>query len=74
MNDRGIVVTGALCITSLLMVMIMVVNHRVTELEEDVKFLRGCIVELDLALEDHEFGEWMSEPVSEEDDPFVIIN
>ena len=74
MNERGMVVTGFICIISLLLVMIMAVNLRVNKLEEDVKFLRGCIVDLDMALEDHEFGEWMSEPVSEEVDPFVTIN
>jgi hypothetical protein len=53
--------------------MIMAVNLRVNELEEDIKFLRGCVVELDMALEDKEFEAWMSNPV-DEDDPFVIIN
>ena len=73
MNERGVVITGVICITSLVLVMIMAVNLRVNELEEDIKFLRGCVVELDMALEDKEFEAWMSNPV-DEDDPFVIIN
>ena len=72
MNERGVVITGVICITSLVLVMIMAVNLRVNELEEDIKFLRGCVVELDMALEDKEFEAWMDSPV--EDDPFVIIN
>ena len=75
MNERGMFVTGAICIISLLMVMIMAVNLRVNELEEDVKFLRGCIVELDMALEDVEYEEWLDnpecDPVPEDEDPFV---
>lgn len=78
MNERGMFVTGAICIISLLMVMIMAVNFRVNELEEDVKFLRGCIVELDRALEDVEYAEWLHnpecDPVPEDEDPFVVIN
>ena len=70
------IVTAAICIISLLMVMVMAVNLRVNELEEDVKFLRGCIVELDMALEDVEYEEWLHnpecDPVPEDEDPFVI--
>ena len=73
MDERGVVISGVICITSLILVMIMAVNLRVNELEEDIKFLRGCVVELDMALEDKEFEAWMSNPV-DEDDPFVIIN
>ncbi len=72
MNERGVVVTGLACIISLVLVMIMVVNARVSELEEDIKLLKGCIIELDIALEDKEFEAWMGSPA--EDDPFVIIN
>jgi len=78
MNERGMIVTGAVCIISLLLVMIMAVNFRVNELEEDIKFLRGCIVELDMALEDVEYGEWLDnpecDPVPGDEDPFVTIN
>lgn len=81
MNERGVVVTGVICVISLVLVMILVVNARVTELEEDIKFLRGCIVELDMALEDQEFKAWMESPVEDDpftalelDDPFKIIN
>ena len=72
MNERGMIVRGVICIISLLMVMIMVVNARVTELQNEVGFLREVIIELDIALEDMEYAEWMDSPV--EDDPFKIIN
>ena len=53
-------------------------QFRVNELEEDVKFLRGCIVELDMALEDVEYEEWLHnpecDPVPEDEDPFIVIN
>ena len=73
MNERGMIVTGALCVISLILVMVMVVNARVTEMANEIGFLRECVIELDMALEDHEYGAWMNSPV-EEDDPFVIIN
>ena len=72
MNERGVVISGVICITSLILVMIMAVNLRVNELEEEIGFLRECVIELDVALEDHEYGAWMGSPVDE--DPFVIIN
>ena len=75
MNERGMIVTGALCVISLILVMIMVVNARVTEMANEIGFLRECVIELNVALEDHEYEAWMNSPVDEdEDDPFVIIN
>lgn len=73
MNERGMVVTGVICIISLLLVMIMVMNARINEMANEIGFLRECVIELDIALEDHEYGAWMSSPV-DEDDPFVTIN
>ena len=72
MNERGMIVTGAVCIISLLMVMIMAVNFRVNEMANEIGFLREVVIELNVALEDHEYGAWMSSPVDE--DPFVTIN
>ena len=72
MNERGMIVTGAVCIISLLLVMIMAVNLRVNEMADEIGLLRECIIELDMALEDHEYGAWMDSPVDE--DPFVTIN
>jgi hypothetical protein len=77
MNDRGIVFTGAICIISLLLVMITAVNLRVNELENEVGFLREVIIELDIALEDHEYESWINNPLTtipEDEDPFVTIN
>ena len=72
MNERGMIVTGAVCIISLLLVMIMAVNLRVNEMADEIGLLRECIIELDMALEDHEYGAWMDSPVDE--DPFVTVN
>lgn len=77
MNDRGIVFTGAICIISLLCFMITAVNLRVNELENEVGFLRDVIIELDIALEDHEYESWVNNPLTtipEDEDPFVTIN
>ena len=53
----------------------MVVNARVTEMANEIGFLREVVIELNVALEDHEYEAWMNSPVDEdEDDPFVIIN
>ena len=43
MNERGVIVTGAICIISLLMVMVMAVNLRVSELEKDIKVLQEYV-------------------------------
>lgn len=72
MNERGMIVTGAVCIISLLLIMIMAVNLRVNEMADEIGLLRECIIELDMALEDHEYGAWMDSPVDE--DPFVTVN
>jgi len=77
MNERGMVVTGVICVISLLLVMIMVVNLRVNELENEVGFLREVIIEVSRGLEDHEYEAWMDNPLTtipEDEDPFVTIN
>ena len=77
MNDRGVAVTGFICIISLLLVMITAVNLRVNELENEVGFLREVIIELDIALEDHEYESWINNPLTtipEDEDPFVRVN
>lgn len=74
MNERGMVLTGLVCVISLLLVMISVVNLRVTEMDNEIGFLRECVIELNIALDDHEYGEWMGTPTVELVDPFRDAN
>ena len=70
MNERGMIVTGVIGVISLLLVMIMAVNLRVTEMTNEIGFLRECVIELNIAMADHEYENWMGTPTVDLVDPF----